>query len=253
MVIEKEAIAFSDHVIIYNHIWEKTLISRSVKKEKCTTILNYPDQCTFQNQIKKPTDDNFSIIYPGTLNWHQGLDIAIKAFALITDKVPHAKFYIYGEGSEKEYLSRLITQFGLEDRIYLKGLIPLEEIANVMARSDLGIVPKRANSFGDEAFSTKILEFMALGVPVLISDATINEYYFDDSLVKFFKSENEKDLAKSILMLIKDQKLRNCLVKNSIKFIEKNNWQTKKSIYLEIVNSLTNNRNAKKWIYQFAS
>ncbi len=38
-----------------------------------------------------------------------------------------------------------------------------------MWRADLGVVPKRAEGFGNEAFSTKILEFMACGVPVLVS------------------------------------------------------------------------------------
>ncbi len=47
-----------------------------------------------------------------------------------------------------------------------------------MSKADLGIVPKRAAGFGDEAFSTKILEFMALGVPVIASETQIDRYYF---------------------------------------------------------------------------
>ena len=76
---------------------------------------------------------------------------------------------------------------GLEKRVSLKGLISLEEISSVMADADLGIVPKRGNSFGNEAFSTKILEFMALGIPVIIADTKIDKFYFYKSIVVRFK------------------------------------------------------------------
>ena len=47
---------------------------------------------------KKRTDGNFIFLYPGTLNHHQGVDIAIKAFALVKDGMPNAELHIYGEG-----------------------------------------------------------------------------------------------------------------------------------------------------------
>ena len=106
-----------------------------------------------------------------------------------------------------------------------------------MGNADIGIVPKRANTFGNEAFSTKILEFMALGVPIIISRTRIDQFYFDDSLVTFFESDNEKDLSDKMLLLIKDKKLREIRIDNSLKYIEENNWNVKKSIYNKIVNS----------------
>ena len=63
-----------------------------------------------------------------------------------------------------------------------------------MSGADLGIVPKRANSFGNEAYSTKIMEFMSLGVPMVVSDTKSDRYYFDDSVVRFFESGNPEVL-----------------------------------------------------------
>ena len=57
------------------------------------------------------------MLYPGTLNWHQGVDIAIKAFGLIKDQIPGAEFHIYGEGSEKECLKKLVSELGLQGMI----------------------------------------------------------------------------------------------------------------------------------------
>jgi glycosyltransferase involved in cell wall biosynthesis len=75
----------------------------------------------------------------------------------------------------------------------------LTEIANVMALADVGVVPKRADGFGNEAFSTKILEFMACGIPVVVPRTQVDAYYFDDSLVRFFIPGDEADLASALL------------------------------------------------------
>jgi glycosyltransferase involved in cell wall biosynthesis len=184
------------------------------------------------------------MLYPGTLNWHQGLDIAVKAFARIADKVPNAELHIFGEGPSRELLRQLILELRLENRVFIKEFVPHDEIGRIMANADLGIVPKRAKSFGNEAFSTKILEFMALGVPVIVSDTKIDTYYFNESLVKFFRAEDEDDLAQCMLSMINDRDARERLTKNSLQFIQGQNWATKKHEYLELVDGLTDN-NAK--------
>src|SRR5208283_2524237 len=105
--IERMSAAFADHVIVANHIWQQRLISRSVSAEKCSVFLNYPDLSIFQSRGRTRSDGKFIVLYHGTLAWHQGLDIAIKAFAIIQDKVPNIEFHIYGEGTARESLIQL--------------------------------------------------------------------------------------------------------------------------------------------------
>ena len=238
VLMEKLSIAFSDHVIIANHLWHKTLLSRSVKPEKCTVVMNYPDISIFQKVQKKRNDGKFVMIYPGSLNWHQGLDVAIKAFAKIAGKYPKAEFHIYGEGGEKKVLLDLIRELKLSDRVLFLGTKPMHEIANVMAEADLGVVPKRAVSFGDEAFSTKIPEFMAVGVPVIASSTTIDRYYFNDSQILFFRSEDVDDLASKMETLINDPQLRSRLVEYGDAYVRDNNWDVKRDEYFDLIRSL---------------
>lgn len=237
IAVERASVAFADHVIVANHIWQQRLLSRSIKdRHKCTTILNFPDQSVFSRHHRvEKTDHKFVFLYPGTLSYHQGVDVAIRALALIKDDAPNAEFHIYGEGDQKGVLKRLVAELGLEDRVFLKELLTSTEIAVVMENADAGVVPKRSESFGNEAFSTKILEFMAVGVPVIVSDTKIDKYYFDESLVKFFRSAEEKDLAHSMLLLIRNPALRRRLVENAERFIKGNNWEVKKAEYLELI------------------
>src|SRR5262249_20052292 len=71
VAMERSSAWFSDHVIAANHIWEKRLGERSVKPAKCTTMLNFPDTDIFQKHGCPQKRDKFTILYPGTLNFHQ--------------------------------------------------------------------------------------------------------------------------------------------------------------------------------------
>ena len=179
------------------------------------------------------------MIYPGTLNWHQGVDIALRAFSIVSRQAPNAEFHIWGDGGERANLQRLVHQLGLDDRVFFKGHVDLDQIADVMGNADLGLVPKRDDAFGGEAFSTKILEFMALGIPVIVSRTKIDNYYFNDSVVQFFRAEDETDLAESMLLLLRDKDRREYLVANASKFMEGFTWDNRKEEYLKLVDSLT--------------
>ena len=236
--MENWACAFSDHVIASNHIWEGKLVARSVAKEKCTTLLNYPDPHIFQLKDRTRTDDKFVMIYPGTLNWHQGLDIAINAFEKIAPKLPKAELHIYGRGSELDSLKMLAASKGLSDRILFWDPKPIEYIADMMANADLGIIPERNDPFGGEAFSTKSLEFMSMGVPVIMSETKIDNYYFNDKVVRFFKPDNADALATTMYELASNEKLRITYAKAALKFVEDFSWGVKQQDYLGIVDRL---------------
>ncbi len=238
VLVEKASIVFSDHVIISNHIWEKTLIARSVKKEKCTTMLNYPDLSIFYKRPRTRKDEKFIIIYPGTINWHQGVDVAVRAFALIKDHVPKAEFNIYGDGPMRDEIQKLIAELGVQDRVFLRGPLPSDQIAAVMANADLGVVPKRNDSFGGDAFSTKILEFMALGVPVTAAATRIDRYYFNEGIIMFFEPENERELAIVIMDLVRNKESRERLSLNAFAFVADYTWDKKEMEYLSLVSRL---------------
>ena len=179
------------------------------------------------------------MLYPGTLNWHQGVDIAIRAFAAIKDAAPNAEFHIYGVGPAEESLRSLAESLGLNERVKFGGTRELRDVASLMENADLGVVPKRNDPFGDEAFSTKTLEFMAMGLPVLVADTKIDRYYFTESIVQFFRAGDEASLAESMLTLIKSPDRRVDLVRNASEFIDSNDWVSNKSRYLGVVDSLT--------------
>jgi len=182
------------------------------------------------------------ILFPGGLQWHQGVDIAIRAFALLKSKLPDARFHIYGDGSSKGQLVALADELNLKESVKFFEPLSLREIAQVMANADLGVVPKRADSFGNEAYSTKIMEFMSVGVPVVVSGTRIDRHYFDESVVRFFESGNSEELAKAMHEVLTDFQLRESMIRNAEEYVERHSWARNKSEYLELVDTLTARR-----------
>jgi glycosyltransferase involved in cell wall biosynthesis len=235
---ERASAAFADHVIAPNHLWREKLISRSVPASKCSIIMNYPDPAVFYRRGQTRECQKFVMIYPGSLNWHQGVDIAIRAFAKISCQFPAAEFRIFGEGPTEDDLKRLVSELEMEGRVVFRRPLPLWEIVAEIENSDLVVVPKRKDSFGDEAFSTKVFECMAMGVPVIVSDTKVDRFYFNDQVVTFFKGGNVEHLATCMIRLIQDREARLRQAKRAKEFMRNFDWGTKQKEYLSLVDGL---------------
>jgi glycosyltransferase involved in cell wall biosynthesis len=242
--IERLSAMFVDHVIVSNHLWYKTVVARSVASEKCSVFINHVDPDMFARQVRTRTDNTFVILFPGSLQWHQGLDIAIEAFATVKAQVPNAEFHIYaGAGGDmRAQLMELVRRLDLEKSVKFFGGVPLHKIASVIANADLGVVPKRADSFGNEAYSTKIMEFMSQGVPVVVSRTKVDTFYFEEGIVHFFSSGDGKAMAEAMLDVIRSPLLRDSLVARGYEYVERNGWGEKKKEYMDLIDSLSTER-----------
>jgi glycosyltransferase involved in cell wall biosynthesis len=240
LMVERYSCRFADHVIVSNHLWHEKLVTRTVASGKCSTFLNYPDLRVFKPipAEQKRRDGTFVILYPGTLNSHQGVDVAIRAFALVKDLMPRAEFHIYGEGPDRQQLIRLTKELGVTDRVRMMERRPLEEISVVMASANVGVVPKRAEGFGDEAFSTKVLEFMACAVPVIVSRTQVDTHYFDDTLVRFFASGAEDELADALLDVYQGRTDYSDSIRKAREFAVRYSWQERIGDYQSLIDSL---------------
>lgn len=238
-LIEKASCRFSDHVIIANHIWKKTIQSRSAPVEKVTAMVNNVDLDLFSRKPRTRTDDRIVLLYPGTLNHHQGMDIAVNAMATLTREFPQIELHIYGSGLTLPALQEQSSRLGLTDHVKFFKSVQLDGIAFLMANADIGIVPKRAEGFGDQAYSTKIMEFMSQALPVALSRTRIDSLYFNDSVAAFFESGNAEALAAAVRRIINDPEYRQQISQAGYAYAQANSWKNMKGIYLDIVDRLT--------------
>ena len=240
-LIEKMSARFVDHVIVSNHLWQTLLVNRSVEQEKCSVFINSVDPGIFSPHPRTRNDGKYIVIFPGSFQWHQGLDIAIQAFAEFKDQVPNAEFHLYGGGNGQleEDLKALVRRLNLESSVKFCGGISLDQIPQVIADADLGVVPKRADSFGNEAYSTKIMEFMSQGVPVVASRTKIDSYYFQEGTVHFFPSGDSSAMAHAMLDVVRDKSLRERLIARGYEYAARHGWNRTKQEYLDLIDNLS--------------
>jgi glycosyltransferase involved in cell wall biosynthesis len=236
--MERLSARYADHVIIANHLWLDKYAQRTRANGKCSVLINYVDTRIFQPRPRTRHEGKQVILFPGGLQWHQGLDIAIRAMPRISARIPQAELHIYGEGNMKDGLVALTQELGLNGHVRFFNPLPVRQIAEIMADADVGVVPKRADSFGNEAYSTKIMEFMSLQVPVVVSNTKIDHYYFDNSAVRFFESGDPDALADAVCEVLCNQELRQQMVERASEHVARNDWVTAKVEYLKLVDGL---------------
>lgn len=236
-LIEKLSCHFADAVITTTEIWKNKLLERTNVK-KIYTIMNLPDSIAFSDGKEKKMN-GFNIIYHGTLVERYGVDIGIKAIALLKDKIPNLRFYIYGDGDDLDNLRNLCNESDVQDIVYFSnGFIPYEKITEIVPNMDICIVPNRKDRFTNEVFNIKVAQSMAARVPVVASRTYGLSYYFNNSQILFFEPENPKDLADKIYYLYTYPQKRKEIIRNALEFVEKHNWESEKKKYLRIINGL---------------
>ncbi|MBI4798316.1 MAG: glycosyltransferase family 4 protein [Desulfarculus sp.] len=95
----------------------------------------------------------------------KGVQRAIKALALLSDKRPRLKLLVAGEGPYRAELENRARQAGVAGRVHLLGFLPPQRLAGFYALGRMAVFP----SMGEEALGLSIAEAMACGLPVVAS------------------------------------------------------------------------------------
>jgi glycosyltransferase involved in cell wall biosynthesis len=240
--VERQSVKYAHRAIAVHHPHLDALIGHGNPKEKFSILLNTPDQKIFNRKHKSLLRDDgvYRLIYHGTVSKRHGLDIAIRAVTLSRKNIPNITFDIIGDGDDIHRLVDLVGELSAQEFIYLsKKMIPMDELCRKICNSDLGIIPILNDSFTQYMLPTKLMEYVALGVPAITTRTKTIEAYFDDSMVQFFQAGSVDSLSHCINDLFINSAKRAAMVKNANKFNEKYNWNVQKKNYYELIDSLT--------------
>lgn len=221
---------FADKVICVNHIQRDALIRRGIPAHKIEVSMNVPDHKRFNLNKKIKTGrkswENVKLVYHGTITKRLGVDLAIRAVANLIDEIPGLEFHILGHGDDIEEFIELSKNLGAEKCIYFsKKMVPLEDLVDILSGMDLGIVSNRRNIATELMLPVKMLEYVALNLPVVAPRLKTIEYYFTDEMVSYFEPENVNSLAHAILRLYRDESRRRRQVKMAKNFLKRYGWE----------------------------
>lgn len=151
----------------------------------------------------KKNEKEVTLVSVGRLVKQKGFDIAINVCKKLIDKNIDIKWYVVGEGPEKENLKKKIGQYNLDNNFILVGSdINPYRWMNI---ADVYVQPSRFEGYGITVAEAKVLN-----KPIVASD--IKE--FDELLSnnRGILAKDEDDFVESIISVIENQILRNSLV-----------------------------------------
>ncbi len=246
LALERISVRFADKLIVANDLWLEKIVGRNaLAPADCLALLNYPDLDNFRPaRAAARNGDEVQLIYSGTLSRQHGVDLAVRAMAIVAARAPGVSLHIYGRGGElKGELESLIAALDLEQRVHLHEPVPVKKLGSLFGGGQqIGLVTKRDGIFSGEAFSSKIFDYMAAGIPIIASRTRIDEYYFHPGMIRFFQAGSHESLAAGILELCADPALRSALVRGYDGYLRRNNWREKKARYLRLVEEAAGGR-----------
>ena len=234
---QKLSMAFAHHVICADHNQKDALVEVGVPAHKITVILNLANEAWFRPERKERTDNEFRLIYHGTVAERLGLDVAIRAVALAREQIPEIRFHLIGNGDFLDTCLKLIQELDLE-RVVLpsKCFYPVETLSDIINTMDVGLVPNRRTKGTDEyMLPVKLLEYVYMRMPVIAPRLKIIERYFDEDMLMFFEPGDHEDLARCICELYQHKERRCSLVQKSQNFVQEHNWSSQMEKYLHLI------------------
>ncbi|MEG0642127.1 MAG: glycosyltransferase, partial [Clostridium sp.] len=154
--------------------------------------------------INVEKDENLVIGTIKTLEPHYGIDILIRAFAILTKKHNNIVLKIAGKGSQLENLKRLTIELGISESVSFMGFLSQDEIVKSFNIMDIVVIPSLHESFGVSS-----IEAQATGTPVVVTNAGGLPETIDENITGIItKKGDENSLASAIEKLILDPSLR---------------------------------------------
>ncbi len=240
--LEQAAIRFADRVITCTEQMREAFISRGALPDKIDVILNSANEDEF-NPARvvraQRSPGEFRLICHGTVEPIFGIDVIVRAIALLKDEIPELRLDVFGEGSALPEIQSLAADLGVSDRVrFSERFVPLDELVQAIAIADAGVVALRRDIFRDLTHSNKMFDYITMRKPAIVSRTRSVEAYFDESCFQMFVPGDERDLARAIRDLHAEPALRDRLVSRAADVNEPYRWPHQRRRYQEVVRAL---------------
>lgn len=132
---------------------------------KSEVIPNIADTDVFTLEDEKHSPFPFTFVTTGNLIKSKGMDLTLIAFSKLLKRYPDCKLLIFGKGSEKDRLVRIIRQYDLTQHVTLMGLVSREQLNDYYNKSHCFVLASFSETFG-----VSYIEALAKGIPVIATD-----------------------------------------------------------------------------------
>ncbi|MGB8218558.1 MAG: glycosyltransferase family 4 protein [Candidatus Methanoperedens sp.] len=231
--IERATIGKANRIIVVTSKLKETLIDEyNVPEESIEVIENGANTDMFRpmhmETAKKELNlnpEHSYVCFIGNFTGWQGLEYLIKCAPHVLKACPDARFLMVGDGILKGRLSEMARELGISEMVIFTDMVPYEKVPLYINASEVCVVPKKHLKSGYSPL--KLYEYLACEKAVVASKVEGFECLEEQKAGVLVEPENPDELAKAIIKLMKDEKLRNEMGRNGREYVVKNHsWES---------------------------
>jgi len=213
LALERLSFRTADMVISTNESYRWIALTRGgVDPDDVFVVRSGPDLTRLRQVPPNPAlrqGRRYLVGYVGVMGKQEGIDLLLQAVALIVKHPGRTDihFGLVGGGTELPAMRQLAGELGIAEFVTFTGRVPDVELLEMLNTADVCVNPDRANDMNDRSTMNKVMEYMALGKPLVQFDLTEGRVSAGDA--SWYARPNDvADLAQKLVALLNDAPLR---------------------------------------------
>lgn len=234
---ERIPIKFADQVIVTSSALKDYYVKKGLSQNIITCISNGVSVEDFKIKPDYTLKKRYNlktkvIIYVGSLNNYNQLTSLLLLMQKIVKYRKDTSCLIVGDGMAKPILQRLVKDLHLDEVVVFSGRVSNYMKINLLKISDLGFACFPELEYLRYASNMKVFEYMAAGLPVIVSPIGDLISYIDYGKAGLILDTKINDASTEILQLLSDNKKIRQLANHAEVFVKRFDWQvlTKKLV-----------------------
>jgi glycosyltransferase involved in cell wall biosynthesis len=243
--LERLALRLADTVITVHEPYARELRARGARE--VTVVMNSVDPDILPTEANEvAVGAGFRVVYHGTVTPWYGVDLLVDAAGAVVSEIPELVVEIYGEGDAVPALRERARQLGLNDRVqFHDGWLPQREVLSRVRSAAAGVIPNRPTRLNHYALSSKLLEYVELGIPVAVAGLpTLREHFADDE-VFFFTPGDSEALAAALRAIAREPDAARARAAAARRRARAYAWEANAARYVRLLDDLSQKSQAR--------
>jgi glycosyltransferase involved in cell wall biosynthesis len=243
LALERATYRSAHQVIATNESYKSVATTRGrLPKSRVTVVRTGPDTSVLRRREPRPAllrGHDYLVHFHGVMGPQDGVDIvldAIREFVLLgrTDTF----FNVMGTGDEYPRLRKLVTEFDIEDFIFMPGRVSDDDLFDSMSTAVVGLCPDPPSPLNDVSTMNKTMEYMAFELPALAFDLKETRISAGEG-AEYVQPATPQAYAAALAKLIDDPARREEMARLGVQRARGQlDWRTQRPAYLSVYSGL---------------
>jgi glycosyltransferase involved in cell wall biosynthesis len=217
----------ADHVFVQSDRMREDLVGKGIARQKLTPVVMGVDLEVSVPEAIAPADDarlkgKRVLIYLGTLARGRRIEVLFDMLKILRQQFPDALLVLVGEAddeADEKRLRKLAHDAGVAEATVWTGWLPTQEAWRYVRAAEVGLAPVPRGSMLDCGSPTKVLEYLALGVPVVANDNPDQERVLREGGGGLCVPLTAHEFAQAVSRLLVDEPLRRAMAASGQSYV----------------------------------